>query len=59
MKDIRKLIDGMSANMNGTEIYNPLEFAINKFLKEGQEKLEQQPQVKKEGIMGPVREKYK
>ena len=41
MKDIRKLIDGMSANMNGTEIYNPLEFAINKFLKDGQDKLEQ------------------
>jgi hypothetical protein len=31
---VRNEIDAMRADMNGTEIYTPLEYAINKFLKE-------------------------
>ncbi len=37
VKKMRAHIDSMRADMNGTEIYNPLEYTINKFLKAGQD----------------------
>ena len=59
VKKMRAHIDSMRADMHGTEIYNPLEYTINKFLKAGaQEPPIHQAQAKKGGIMGPVREKF-
>lgn len=56
---MRAHIDSMRADMRGTEIYNPLEYTINKFLKPGQDALPiHQQQAKKGGIMGPIREKF-
>lgn len=57
VNNMRKHIDAMRADMNGTEIFNPLEYAITKFLKPGQIPLPQQ-EHKKGGIMGPIREKF-
>ena len=37
--NMRRHIDAMRADMRGTEIFNPLEYAINKFLKAGQDGL--------------------
>ena len=33
--EIRAHIDSMNADMLGTEIYNPLKYAINNFLNQG------------------------
>ena len=52
VKSIKSEIDEYSANMGGTEIYQPLEWAIKNFLSEPK------PQKEKFGIMGPVRDKF-
>ncbi len=53
VKAIKHEIDTYSANMGGTEIYQPLDWALNMFLRPKPPKKE-----KSAGIMGPIRDRF-